>query len=84
MVASMVAQCKCLGDVLVRDLQVYHGRLVFPLDYQPGKSPTFIRSGCEASKTSYRMHSSTTGNNTVSNEHHECCENMQVFEHTQR
>ena len=38
-VASMVAQCKCLGTGLVRDLQVYHGRLLFPLDYQPVKPP---------------------------------------------
>ena len=38
-VASMVAQCKCVGKGLVRDLQLYHGRLLFPLDYQPGKPP---------------------------------------------
>ena len=38
-VASMVTHCKCLGKGLVRDLQVYHGRLLFALDYQPGNPP---------------------------------------------
>ena len=38
MVASTVAQCKCLGKGLLRDLQVYHGRLLFPLDYHPSKT----------------------------------------------
>ena len=41
----------CAGKGLVTNLQVYHGRLLFPLDYQPGKPPpppppppSFIRS----------------------------------------
>ena len=63
MVASMVAQCKCIGKGLVADLRVYHGRLLFALDYQPGNPPPppFIRldlvdCSCTIAAFAHHMH----------------------------